>query len=80
MPLSHPRPKILELEEIAEKSSRAFADDDRVGLGDPLQARRKIRRLANHAALLRLPRWDQVANDDQAGCNADADLLGKRAS
>ena len=76
MPLSSLRPKVLELEEIAEKSSRAFGDDDHVRLGDTLQARRKVRRLADHAALLRLTRSDEVADDDQAGCNADAGLLG----
>src|SRR6266436_2148184 len=60
-------PKVIELEETAEKSSRAFGDD--------LQARRKIRRLAYHAALLRLTRWDQVTHHDESGCNADPDLL-----
>ena len=47
------------------------ADNDHVWLGDPLQARRKIRRLANHAALLRLPRRDEMTNHDQAGCHSD---------
>ena len=50
------------------------ADDDHVRLGDPLQARREVRRLADDAALLRLPRSDQVADHDQPGRNADAGL------
>jgi hypothetical protein len=33
---------------------------DLVGLGDPLEARRKIRGLAHDAALLRLPGTNQV--------------------
>jgi hypothetical protein len=31
-------PKILKLEEIADKLARGIGDDDRVRLGDPLQA------------------------------------------
>ena len=54
--LELPNPKVLELEEAAEKPSRAFGDDDHVRLGKALQARRKIWRLADHAALLRLTR------------------------
>ena len=33
-----PSPEVLEFEEIAQKSSRAFGDDDHVRLGDALQA------------------------------------------
>jgi hypothetical protein len=71
-------PEVLKLKKIAEKSSRAFGDDDLVRLGNALQARRKVRRLADHAALLRLTRWDQVADHDQSGCNTDPDLLRSR--
>ena len=39
-----------------------------------LQARRKVRRLADDAALLRLTRSDQVADHDQPGRNADTGL------
>ena len=67
-------PEVLQLEQIAEQLSRALGDDDRVRLGDPLQARREVRRLADDAALLRLPRSDQVADHDQPGRNADAGL------
>ena len=74
MPLRSFGPEVLELEEIAEKFSRALGDDHRVRLGDPLQARREVRRLADNAALLRLARSDQVADDDEPGGNADTGL------
>src|SRR5262249_28791973 len=73
--LEAPHPKVIELEETTEKSSRAFGDDDRVRFGDALKARRKVWRLAYHAALLRLTRWDQVPDHDQTGCNTNTDLL-----
>jgi hypothetical protein len=38
-------PEVLQFKEIAEKASRAFGDDHHVQLGDPLKARREIRRL-----------------------------------
>ena len=65
------RPEVLKLEQIAEQPARALGDDDRVRLGDRLQARREVRRLADDAALLRLPRSDQVADDDQPGRDPD---------
>src|SRR4029077_18546020 len=37
-----------------------------------------VRRLTYHAALLRLARWDQVADHDQSGCYADPDLQRNR--
>ena len=74
------RPEVLKLEQIAEKPSRALGDDDPVRLGDALQARRKVRRLADDAALLRLARSDQVADDDQPGRNADTGLQRSAAS
>ena len=40
-------PEVLQLEEIAEQPSRAVGDDDRVRLGQRLQARREVRRLAD---------------------------------
>ena len=57
--------EVLKLEQIAEKLSRAFCDDDHVRLGNALQARGEVRRLADDAALLRLTRSDQVADYDQ---------------
>src|SRR5215468_10209565 len=43
-----PRPKVLKLEEGAEKSSRAVGDDDRIRLSDPLQSCREVRGLADN--------------------------------
>ena len=74
MPLRSLCPEVFKLEEIAEKLSRALGDDHRVRLGNALQARRKVRRLADDAALLRLTRSDQVADHDQPGRNADTGL------
>ena len=54
--LEVPHPEVIELEEPAKKLSRAFGDDNHVRFGDALQARRKVRRLANYAALLLLAR------------------------
>ena len=67
-------PEVLQLEEVAEKPARALGDDDHVRLGDPLQPRREVRRLADDAALLRLPRADEVADDDQPSRDPDAHL------
>ena len=69
-------PEVLKLEEITEQPSRALGNDHHVRLGNPLQARREVRRLADDAALLRFPRTDQVADDDQAGRDADTCLQG----
>src|SRR5262249_40119415 len=72
--LEIPGPEVLQIEQIAKKPSRALGDDDHIRLGDALQARREVRRFTNDAALLRLPRSDQVADDDQPGRNANTGL------
>src|SRR5262249_11124240 len=64
-------PNVPELEQIAEKFSRALRDDYRVRLGNRLEARREIRRLADNTAFLRLPRSDQVADNNKSSRNAD---------
>src|SRR5947209_8144320 len=46
------RTEIAQLEQAAEQPARAVGDDDHAGLGDPLQPRRKVRRLADDRALL----------------------------
>ena len=63
-------PEVCKFEEIAEKLSRTFCDHDRVRLGESLQARSEIRRLADNAALWRVPRSHQVANHNLPGRNA----------
>ena len=70
-------PEVLQLEQIAEQPARALGDDDHVRFGDRLQARREVRRLADDAALLRLPRSDQVADDDQPGRDPDPHVQGR---
>ena len=54
-PLEVSEPETLQLEEIAEKSARAVANDNHIRLGYALQASRKIRRLADDGSLLRVP-------------------------
>ena len=70
-PLEVPGSQILKLEEIAEKLSRALVDDHAVGLGDPLQPRREVRRVADDVALLRLSGPQKIA-DHHVPCR-DAD-------
>ena len=74
MPLRSLQPRSFRSKQPAEKLARGVTDDDRVGLRDPLQVRRQIRRLANDLALVRVLRSDQFADHHHAGCDADADL------
>src|SRR5262249_9819021 len=71
-----PRPKVLKLEEGAEKSSRAVGDDDCIRLGDPLQSCREVRGLADNATLLSFARADQVAYHNEPRRDADPYLQG----
>jgi len=52
----------------------ARRDHDRAGLRQCLQAGGEIGGFADHTALLRLPRSGQIADDDETGGDADADL------
>jgi hypothetical protein len=52
------------------------ANDNHVRLRDDLQARRKVRRLANNGSLLRVPRADELTDDHKAGRNSDTGLQG----
>ena len=74
------RPEVLKLEQIAELPARALGDDHGVRLGQGLQARREVRRLADDAALLRRALADQVADHDQPGGDADTRLQGASCS
>jgi hypothetical protein len=51
-----PQAEILDLEERADLPPRAFGDDEGIWCRKRLKPRRKVRRLAHDAALLRLPR------------------------
>ena len=67
--LKLPCPELLHLEEIAKELSRTLGNDNRVRLGHSLQPRRQVWRLADYAALVRLPFSNQVADYDEPGCN-----------
>ena len=66
--------EVLQLEEIAEQPSRAVGDDDGTRLGQSLQARREVWRLADDRLLLCSTRADQVADHDKPGGDADPHL------
>jgi hypothetical protein len=72
--LEVPGPEVLQLEEIAEQPSRAVGDDDGIRLGQSLQARREVWRLADDRLLLCRTRADQVADHDKPGGDADPHL------
>ena len=69
--------KVLKLEQIAHELPGALRNDHAVRLCNALQARRKVRRLANDGLLLRSARSDQVADDHQTRCDADTRLQGR---
>ena len=73
-PLEVPGSQILKLEEIAEKLSRALGDDHAVWLGDPLQPRREVRRVADDATLLRLSGPQKIADHHDPRRDADPDM------
>ncbi len=66
------RAEVAQLEQIADLPTGRGGDDDRVGLGQRLQPRREVRRLADHRLLLRRAGADQVADDGKPGGDADA--------
>src|SRR6516162_429766 len=70
--------EVLELEEIAEKPARRFGNDHRIWLGNPLQPRCKVWRLADDAAFMRLARSDQIADNDQPSSDANPGLQRNR--
>ena len=66
--------EVLQFEQIAEKFSRGLGNDHHVRLGDPLQACRQVRRLADDTALLRLAGADQITDNNKPGGYADTGL------
>ena len=77
-PLELPWPEVPQLEEIAEQPARGLGNDDRVRLGDALQAGREVRRLADNTALLRFAGPDKVSDHHHPGGNPDPHLQGLR--
>src|SRR5271156_5852574 len=66
--------EVLEFEQVSEKPPRALGDDHRIRFSDPLNARREVRRLADDAALLRLPCSNEIPDDDQPSRDPDPDV------
>ncbi|KQT16272.1 hypothetical protein ASG57_31885 [Bradyrhizobium sp. Leaf396] len=60
-----------QLKEITEQPPGGVGDNDYSRLGDRLQSSRKVRRLADDTAFLRLSRPDKVANDDESRPDPD---------
>ena len=73
-PLASIAPRSSVLEQVAEEPARTRRDHHRVRLGNRLQARRQVRRLAHDARAPGFARADQIADDHEAGGDADADL------
>ena len=70
-PLDRDSPEIAVVEKIANQPPRAFCDQHRVRWRHFLETGCQVRRLADNPALLRLARADQIADDDEAGGDAD---------
>ena len=70
--------EILVLEQPAGQPPRARRDHHRPRLGQCLQPRREVRRLADHRLLLRRTLADQIADDHQPGGDADPHLQWRR--
>ena len=67
MPLSSLAPRSSSPNNSPSKIPRALRNNDRVGLGQSLQARREIWRLADDRLLLRSARADQIAEHNEPG-------------
>jgi hypothetical protein len=68
--LECPGPQIAQHEEITSKVPRGLLNDDRVRLGNALQPRREIGRLAHHGVPLPGSFADEITYDDHAGGDA----------
>ncbi len=66
--------KCAQAEHIAEQPAGRCWDDDRPRLGQRLQSRRQVRRLADHRLLLCGTFADEIADHHEAGGDADAHL------
>ena len=65
------RPKLAQLEQLAQEPARAIRDHHGAGRGRLLQPRRQVRRLAHDRLLAGRTFADEVAHDHQAGGDAD---------
>jgi hypothetical protein len=69
-----PGAEISQVEQLSEQAPGAVGEDNRSRLRELLQARREVRRLAHDRLLARRPLANHVADDDQAGRNAQPGL------
>ena len=65
------RTEVGQLEQTADQPPGRLADDDAAGRGQRLQPGGKVRRLADHGALLRLALADRLADHHEAGRDPD---------
>ena len=77
-PLSSRSPRSVAVEQARDQPLRNLGDNHRARLGERLQPRCKVGRVADDRFLLRRTFADQVADDDQS--RGDADTRGKRRS
>src|SRR6516225_6381352 len=71
--------EIAHLEQRAQQLARSGTDYHAIRRGDGLQPCREVRRLSNYAALLGLTFAREVADDDHAGLDADAQRWSLKA-
>jgi hypothetical protein len=65
------RPEIRDLKQCADLPPRALGNDHRARCGQRLQPGSEVRRLADHAALLRGARADQIPDHDEPAGDAE---------
>ena len=73
-PLQRLESEGLQFERPAQQPTSGLGDEHAPRLGQGLQTRRQIGRVADHGLFLRRSRSDEIADDDDAGRYADADL------
>ena len=65
------RPEIFDLEQRTDLPPGTLGNDERARCGQPLQPGRKVRRLADDAALLRCTRADEIAHHNKPAGNPE---------
>jgi hypothetical protein len=70
--LERPRSEILEVEHAADQAPGGVGDDHAAGLGQDLQPRGQVRRIADDDLLAGGTLPDEAADHDQAGRDPDA--------
>src|ERR1700752_2072189 len=70
--------EVPQLKEIAKKPARCFGNDNRIWLGNPLQPRGKVWRLADDTAFASFARSSLIADNDQPGGDTNTSLQQSR--